>query len=496
MKPLGFEEIVAAVDGVIYTGDPVPVTGIGSRSSEVLPGDVFVAVKGATSDGHDYVSEAVYRGAVAVVTERRLPGLGVCGALVKDSREALANAAGVLYGHPSRSFEIVGVTGTNGKTTVCHLLNSVWERCGHMPGMIGTVETICGSVREEASMTTPEAVELERIFSLMLGEGAEKVSMEVSSHAINEKRVAACEFDAAVFTNLTRDHLDYHGDIRRYAETKKKLFTELLERSTKKNKFAIVNIDDPFGVEIAASSAGEVVSYSTVNPSAEVFAEKFSFGGDGVKAVLRTPWGKLDVSSNLIGEYNLSNILAAATAALCLGSPADKVAAALSSLVAVPGRIERIGHKDGAIDVFVDYAHTADALEKVIGAVRSLCRGRMFVVFGCGGGRDRGKRAEMGRVASLNADIAVLTSDNPRDENPESILDDIEAGMVPGGCEALKITDRKDAIRHAVLSASPGDFVLIAGKGHEKYQSIAGENLPFDDRQCAAEFLKQREDSA
>ncbi len=496
MKPLSFKEIAAAVGGVIYSGEPVPVTGISFRSSEVLPGYVFVAVKGATSDGHDYVSEAISRGAVAVITERYLSGLRVCGALVKDSREAFALAARVLYGHPSHGFEIVGVTGTNGKTTVCHLLSSVWERCGHTAGVIGTVETRCGSMREEASMTTPEAAELERIFSLMLAEGAEKVSMEVSSHAINEKRVVACEFDAAVFTNLTRDHLDYHGDIRRYAETKKKLFTELLERSAKKNKFAIVNIDDPFGVEIASFSPGEVFSCSVANPSAEIFAEKFSFHRNGIRAVLRTPWEKLDISSNLIGQYNLSNILAAAAAALCLGSPPDKVAAALSSPLSVPGRMERVGCKDATIDVFVDYAHTPDALEKVISAFRPMCRGRMFVVFGCGGGRDRGKRAEMGRVASLKADIAILTSDNPRGEDPASILDDIEAGMSSGGCGALKITDRRDAIRHAVLSASPGDFVLVAGKGHERYQSVAGENLPFDDRQCAAEFLKQREDAA
>ncbi len=492
MKAVSFEEIAAVLDCGIYCKNAnVAVSGVSVDSSEVSPGDVFVAVNGVNTDGHDYVREAVSKGAVAIITERRVPDPGVCAALVKDSREAAAKAACVFHGYPSRGFALAGVTGTNGKTTVCHLLNSIWERCGHTVGMIGTVEIRCGSFLKDASMTTPGAVELEGLFSLMLARSAEKVCMEVSSHSIEQKRVVGCEFDAAVFTNLTPEHMDYHGDMRRYAGTKKKLFTELLAGGVKRNKFSITNSDDPVGVEIAREAPGAVVSYSTEKHSAEVFAESFSIDKDGIKAAVRTPWGKVELRSNLMGIYNLSNMMAAAATALCLGSSADEVSGALSSPVFVPGRMEKVG-SSGAVDVFVDYAHTADALERVIAALRPLCRAKMFVVFGCGGDRDRGKRPEMGRVASRGADVAVLTSDNPRSEDPAQILDDIHAGISPGECETLKIPDRREAIGYAVLSASPGDLILIAGKGHERHQNIGGKNLPFDDRLCASDFLRQR----
>ncbi len=495
MSAMSFSEIAVAIDCEIYTGDPaVRVGGICIHSSKVSRGDLFIAVKGAVSDGHEYVAEAVSRGAAAVITQKRLSGLKICGALAEDSKAASALAACVFHGYPSRGFTLAGVTGTNGKTTVCHLLHSVWERLGHKPAMIGTVEIRFGDLLREAQMTTPGSVELQNFFSLMSAGGADKVCMEVSSHAINEKRVEGCDFDAAVFTNLTPEHLDYHGDLRSYAAVKKRLFTELLEKSAKKNKFAVINIDDEIGAEIARDTSGETVSFSTENASAEVFAESFSIGGDGISAEFRTPWGNLKISSNLIGAHNLSNLLAAAGCALCLGSAPEEVAHALSSGVFVPGRLERV-ENSGAIDVFVDYAHTADALERVIRAVRPLCRGKMFVVFGCGGDRDKSKRPEMGRVASLNCDVAVLTSDNPRSESPAVIIDEIESGVVPSGCETVKIPDRREAIRHAILSAVPGDFVLIAGKGHEKYQHIGGEKKPFDDMLCAADFLKEKEDA-
>ncbi|WP_462137130.1 UDP-N-acetylmuramoyl-L-alanyl-D-glutamate--2,6-diaminopimelate ligase [Candidatus Mycalebacterium sp.] len=495
MSAMSFSEIASAIDCEIYAGDPAArVSGICVHSSEVSPGDLFVAVRGAVTDGHKYVAEAVSRGASAVITQKRLSGLKISAALAGDSKAAAALAACVFHGYPSRGFTLAGVTGTNGKTTVCHLLHSVWERLGHKPAMIGTVEIRFGDLLEEAQMTTPGAVELQNFFSLMSAGGADRVCMEVSSHAINEKRVEGCEFDAAVFTNLTPEHLDYHGDLRSYADVKKRLFTGLLERSAKKNKFAVINIDDKTGAEIARDTTGEAVSFSAENASAEVFAESFSTGRDGISAALRTPWGNLKISSNLIGAHNLSNLLAAAGCALCLGSAPDEVARALSSGVFVPGRLERV-ENSGAIDVFVDYAHTADALESIVKAVRPLCRGKMFVVFGCGGDRDRSKRPAMGRVASLNCDVAVLTSDNPRSESPAAIIDEIESGVVAGGCETVKIPDRHEAIRYAIFSAAPGDFVLIAGKGHERYQHIGGEKTPFDDRLCAADFLKEREDA-
>ncbi len=266
-----------------------------------------------------------------------------------------------------------------------------------------------------------------------------------------------------------------------------------MSKAAKKNKFAVINIDDPFGVQIADCAAGDVISYSSARRSADVFAEKFSIDEKGIRALVQTPWGKLHINSNLIGDYNLSNILASVSVALCLGSPAEGVASALCSPVFVPGRLERVENQSAAVDVFVDYAHTADALERALRAVRPLCRGRMFVVFGCGGDRDRGKRPDMGRVASKGADVVVLTSDNPRSENPASIIEEIESGISGGICETVKITDRREAISYAVFSAAPGDFVLIAGKGHEKYQDIGGENFAFDDRKCAADFLRRRE---
>lgn len=494
MSAVSFSEIAAAVDCEIYAGDPsTRVNGVCSHSSEVLPGDLFVAVRGAVSDGHEHVAEAVSRGASAVITQKRLDGLKICSALAKDSKIAAARAACGFHGYPSRDFTLAGITGTNGKTTVCHLLHSVWERLGHRSAIIGTVGIRFGDLIHEARMTTPGAIDLQNFFSLMSAGGADRVCMEVSSHAINEKRVEGCDFDAAVFTNLTPEHLDYHGDLRSYAAVKKRLFTELLEKSAKKNKFAVVNIDDEVGTLIARDASGESVSFSVENASAEVFAESFSIGGDGTSAALRTPWGKLKINSDLIGAHNLSNLLAAAGCALCLGSAPDEVARALSSGVFVPGRLERVG--SGAIDVFVDYAHTSDALGMVFRAVRPLCRGKMFVVFGCGGDRDKSKRPAMGRVASLNCDVAVLTSDNPRSEDPAAIIDEIEAGARAGGCEMVKITDRREAIRHAILSAAPGDFVLIAGKGHEKYQNVGGEKLPFNDRRCAEYFLEKRGDA-
>lgn len=475
-------------------GNTAVVTGITSDSRRVSAGDVFVAIKGAASDGHTHAPEAVSKGAVAVIGQRRIDGLSVPCAVTGNSKEAAARAAAFFYGRPSSAFTLAGVTGTNGKTTVCHLLKAIWERAG-VCGNIGTVEIDCGSLRRDAEMTTPGAADLQELFSLMRGEGAERVCMEVSSHAISEKRADACDFDAAVFTNLTPEHLDYHKNIGQYADTKKKLFTELLAASGKKNKFSVVNIDDPVGVEIARVAAGEVVTYSSEDASADVFAQQVSASAPGMAVSIRAPWGNAEVNSNLMGGHNLSNILAATAAALCLGSAPDEVSAALSAPVFVPGRMERIGGLSAAIDVFVDYAHTADALDRVIRAARPLCRGKMFVVFGCGGDRDRDKRPEMGRVASENSDVVVLTSDNPRSEDPVEILSDIEAGTARGKCTVLKIADRKEAIRHAVMSATAGDFVLIAGKGHETYQAVMGENLPFDDRVIAADFLKLRGDA-
>ena len=484
MKRVSFQDMAAAAGAEVYSGTPPRVTGVCALSSGVSKGDVFVAIEGRNTDGHHHITEALSRGASALITQRRVSAVPVCCALADDTKKAAGLAADFFFGHPSRSFKLVGVTGTNGKTTLCHLLDSIWRFSGGVSGMVGTVEIKCGSFHRDAVMTTPDAIELQNIFFRMRGEGAQAVCMEVSSHAIGEKRVWGCDFDAAVFTNLTPEHLDYHGGMGQYAATKKKLFTELLSPGG----FCVINIDDPVGAEIAEEVSGEAVCYSVLREDADVFASSGRMSARGMHADLRTPWGRISADSNLIGQYNLSNLAAAATTALCLGARPGDVAAALSSPVFVPGRMERVGGTGCSIDVFVDYAHTEDALESALAAVRPLCSGRVFVVFGCGGDRDRSKRPLMGHAASRGADVVVVTSDNPRNEDPAEIMGDIEQGMDA----SVKIQDRREAIGHAISSASPGDLVLIAGKGHETTQVVGDDRLPFDDRLVAAEFLKLR----
>lgn len=492
MRRVRFEDMCAAAGARVYAGVPAEVTGVRAASSEVCPGDVFVALKGRRADGHDHVPEALSRGAAALITGRRVRAAGVCCALAEDSKKAAGLAADFFHGHPSRAFALVGVTGTNGKTTLCHLLRHIWESGGTVSGIVGTVLVKCGSFSGEATLTTPAATALQDIFSRMRSEGARRVCMEVSSHAIAERRVSGCDFDAAVFTNLTPEHLDYHGTMSRYAETKKKLFTEILPASAKKDRFSVINIDDPAGAEIAAAAPGEVVTCSAGGAAADVSVSRARHSPDGVAATLQTPWGALDVDSNLIGGHNLSNMAAAAAVALRLGSPPAAVASALSSPVFVPGRMERVGGPGCSISVFVDYAHTADALERALAAVRPLCSGRVFVVFGCGGDRDRAKRPEMGRVAREGADVAVITSDNPRGEDPAAIIGEIKKGMGGAARAAVGMEDRREAIGRAVMAAAAGDLVLIAGKGHETSQIVGGRRLPFDDREAAAEFLRMR----
>lgn len=497
MRRAGFIEMCAAAGADVYAGSPPEVAGVSASSSEVRPGDVFVAIKGSRADGHDHIPEALSRGAAALITGRRVNApAGVCRALAADTKKAAGLAADFFYGHPSRAFALAGVTGTNGKTTVCHLLRHIWDFAGEVSGIAGTVAVECGSFRREAAMTTPAPPELQEIFSRMRSEGAVKVCMEASSHAIAEGRLSGCDFDAAVFTNLTPEHLDYHGTMRRYGEAKKKLFTEILPQSAKKDRFSVINTDDPAGAEIAAAAPGEVISFSatgggsTEGGRADVTVSSARFSPRGVSAVLRTPWGTVNAESNLTGAHNLSNIAAAAAVVLRLGAPPGGVSAALSSPVFVPGRMERVGGPRCSIDVFVDYAHTADALTRALAAVRPLCSGRVFVVFGCGGDRDRSKRPLMGRAAAEGADVAVITSDNPRSEDPEAIIAEIKKGM--GGRAAESIADRREAIGRAVMSAAPGDLVLIAGKGHETVQITDGGRQPFSDRAVAEEFLKIR----
>lgn len=489
-------EIIRGIKTEKFDGDDrLEISGISIDSNKVKEGYLFAALRGEKTDGHRYIDSALRNGAVALLVEdapeNGYPGIAVIRA--GDSRESLARAAANYYGHPTKELTLAGVTGTNGKTTVTYLLESVWKEEGRNPGVIGTIEYRYGGSKVEAPMTTPESLDLMRMFREMRDAGIDCAAMEVSSHAIDRKRVLECHFDAAVFTNLTQDHLDYHGTIENYFGAKKKLFTGLLRASGKKDKFSVINIDDPYGEEIAKDAPGTVITYSLRDTSAAVSAAGFRVSGEGIRARLGTPWGGVEINSPLFGEHNLSNILAASAAALSLGSSPAAVERAVSGFTAVPGRLERVDNPLG-FQILVDYAHTPDALKNVLLAVRPLTDGRVILVFGCGGDRDRMKRPKMGHIGRELSDVLIVTSDNPRTEQPEEIINEIEQGVLSSGAPDkpyLRIPDRKEAIRKAIGMAAEKDTVVIAGKGHEDYQIIGTTKYPFDDRTAALEILKE-----
>lgn len=491
------KEIIRGIKIKKFDGDDgLEISGISIDSNKVKEGHLFAALKGEKTDGHRYIDSALGNGAKALLVEdapdRTYPGISVIQA--GDSRESLARASANFYGHPTKELCLAGVTGTNGKTTVTYLLESIWKEEQRNPGVIGTIEYRYGGKRVEAPMTTPESLDLMKMLREMRDSGVDSAAMEVSSHAIDRKRVQECHFDAALFTNLTQDHLDYHGTIDNYYNAKKKLFTELLPASVKEKKFSVINVDDPFGLKLAKEAHGNVITYSLGDKSASVFAETFRVSEEGINARVITPWGTVQINSPLFGEHNLSNILAAASAALSLGSPPGAVEKAVAGFRTVPGRLERVENPLG-FQILVDYAHTPDALKNVLLAVRPLTAGRVILVFGCGGDRDRTKRPQMGAVGIGLSDILIVTSDNPRTEPPEAIIDDIERGVLesdPRGKPYFRISDRREAIRKALGMAREKDTVLIAGKGHEDYQIVGAAKLPFDDRAAARDILKEK----
>jgi UDP-N-acetylmuramoyl-L-alanyl-D-glutamate--2,6-diaminopimelate ligase len=489
-------EIIKGINIKKFDGyDGLEIAGVSIDSTRVKEGYLFVALKGEKTDGHRYIESAFRNGAKALLVENQpdksYPGVSVIE--VGDSRESLARVSANFYGHPTKELSLVGVTGTNGKTTITYLLESIWKSEHKKTGVIGTIEYRFGDNRTEAPMTTPESLELMRILREMRDSGVDYAAMEVSSHAIDRKRAVECHFDAAVFTNLTQDHLDYHGTIENYFDAKKRLFTELLRESEKKNKFSVINIDDPYGKEIAGEAPGTVITYSISDKSASVFAERRRISEEGIGALVNTPYGKLEIESRLFGEHNLSNILAAASASLCLGSSPASVESAISRFSNVPGRLERVENPRG-FQILVDYAHTPDALRNVLLAARPLTKGNLILVFGCGGDRDRTKRPKMGVIGRDLSDILIVTSDNPRTESPEEIIDEIERGVLESPADGkpyFRISDRKEAIKKALTIAGDKDTVLIAGKGHEDYQIIGARKFPFDDRTVAREILKE-----
>ena len=494
-----FAELVAPLRGAERQGDlDVAVTSLTDDSRAVKPGSVFVAVKGERVDGHAFVGKALAAGASALVLQKGSGGTGapsVPVVRVDDSRRVLGLLAGRFYGDPASRLCMVGVTGTNGKTTVTYLCKGVLETAGRQVGLIGTVAYEIGAERLPASHTTPGAVELQALLARMAEAGMDAAVMEVSSHALAMDRTAGCEFDVAIFTNLTQDHLDFHRDLESYFQAKLRLFSELDPAGSKlRPKRAIVNLDDARGPRVCDASRVPVWTYAIHRP-ADIRAEDVRLALGGTRFTAATPRGRFPVESRLVGEHNVYNILAAIGVGLHEGLSPDMVRRGIASVVNVPGRFERV-EAGQDFTVVVDYAHTDDALLRLLTAAQALKTGRIITVFGCGGDRDRGKRPKMGRVAARLSDVVLLTSDNPRSENPEAILREIEAGMrdvladKPVRYEV--IADRRVAIEAAVREAKSGDMVLIAGKSHEDYQIVGATRLHFDDREVARAALAAR----
>ncbi|MBJ7332255.1 MAG: UDP-N-acetylmuramoyl-L-alanyl-D-glutamate--2,6-diaminopimelate ligase [Solirubrobacteraceae bacterium] len=468
------QDVIPAAAGT--SAGAVDITALAYDNRKVEPGTLFFCVPGFTRDGHDFAPEAVERGAAALVVQRRL-GLGVPEVLVDDVRAAMAPAAAALHGDPTAALDVVGITGTNGKTTTAFLIRALLEAAGRQTGLLGTVQQVVGGVATDAVRTTPEAIDLQATFAAMRDGGDRACVMEVSSHALELRRADAIHWDVAVFTNLTQDHLDFHPTMEDYFAAKRRLFEAAPGVS-------VINVDDPYGRRLA-EGLPRAVTYGIEAPSAALRAEDVRFDLQGSSFRL----GGTEFSVPLPGRFNVLNALAAIASARALGIGDATIAAALAEAARAPGRFEPIDEGQ-PFAVLVDYAHTPDSLDNVLRAARALTGGRVLSVFGCGGDRDRGKRPQMGEISARLADHTVVTSDNPRSEDPQAIVDEIMAGIVDRG-EVEAIVDRREAIAAAVAQARPGDVVVIAGKGHEQGQEFAGgEKLPFDDATVARDALR------
>jgi UDP-N-acetylmuramoyl-L-alanyl-D-glutamate--2,6-diaminopimelate ligase len=465
-------------------------TGVTHDSRRVVRGSVFVALPGLKADGAAFAPQAIAAGAVAVVAERppQAPP-GVPWIAVTDARLALARLAAAFFGDPSRRMRVVGITGTNGKTTTGYLVHAIFEAAGIRSGLLGTVTYRIHDREVPATRTTPEAPEVQSLMQQMVEAGCGACAMEVSSHALALRRVDGVRFAAGVFTNLTREHLDFHADMEEYFAAKRRLFAMLPSDAP-----VVVNVDDPRGTAMAGAG-GRPVTYA-VNQAADVTPGPLSFSLGGLAFDARTPQGVVRVKSKLIGRPNVYNILAAVGVTAALDVPLEAIERGLAALAGVPGRFELASTGADDITVVIDYAHTDDALRNLLETARPLAAQRLITVFGAGGDRDRTKRPLMGMVAARLSDVVVITSDNPRSEDPQRIIEEVTRGAQPGmrqgAATVLTIADRRDAIVHAVETAAAGDLVLIAGKGHEKFQEIDGRVLPFDDVAVAREALEAR----
>jgi UDP-N-acetylmuramoyl-L-alanyl-D-glutamate--2,6-diaminopimelate ligase len=482
----------------------VPVTDVTHDSRQAGKGSLFVAIRGELFDAHKFIPQVMEQGAVGIISElepsvewRSLTesqsGRGLAPAAwiqVDDVRRAMALAAAEVHHHPSRELQLVGITGTNGKTTTAYLVASIPEAAGEPVAMTGTVEYRLGTERKKAGRTTPEATDMQRLLRDAIEIGCKTAVMECSSQAMDFHRCDELDYAVAAFTNLTRDHLDYHKTMENYWYAKQRLFDG---RLGSKPKTSVINVDDPYGIELADRLEQEglrVVRYA-VKSDADVTASNPEFSLAGMRFRLRTPAGERDFHSPLVGPPHIYNTLTAVASGLALGYGLDVVTKALEKCTGAPGRFERVPHA-GDFAVVVDYAHSDDALLNVLRTARDVTKGRIITVFGCGGDRDVSKRAPMGEAAGSLSDVVILTSDNPRTEDPDKILADAEVGIQKTGKPYEKIADRREAINHAIAQARADDLVLIAGKGHEDYQIIGREVFHFDDKEVAREALAAR----
>ena len=483
-------------------GDPsVRISSLTCDSRAVQPGSLFFALRGTHADGHGFIEKAVAAGAAAVVLKDALYApSGLPWIKVSDGRAAMGRMSAKFYGDPTAGKPLIGITGTNGKTTTTYLIEAILAAAGLQAAVLGTISYRFGTTAIEASHTTPESTELQKVFRHLEDAGAMAFVMEVSSHALEQKRVDGCHLDVGIFSNLTRDHLDYHGTMERYLESKCRLFTELLRPSEEKpRRRAVINMDDPYGEQIRLRSACPVITFG-IKGSCDVRPSAVASSVNGIHATLITPNGEFEFASKLLGRFNLSNILAAAAAGVALDLPLAAIKQGIENHITVPGRMERVENKAG-VKCLVDYAHTEDALENVLATLKEIATGRIITLFGCAGDRDNGKRPIMGKIAATMSDMAIITSGNPRTEEPLSILEQIKAGITPLALREYLpdeleddfeekgytiVENRHDAIRLSIRLAKAGDIVLLAGRGHEDYQIIGTTRHHFDDREEAA----------
>lgn len=499
-------ELFQDVPNVRFCGDQnVSVRGVSMDSREVSNGDVFFALTGEKTDGHLYIQDAIQKGAKAVAVEQERPPLSVPLVLVPKPRDWIGPVAAKIYGYPSQKLTVVGITGTNGKTTTAHLIEAILKEAENTTGYIGTVGYRWKDKKLESLRTTPEAPELQQTLSQMLCDGVSHVVIECSSHGLEFDRLNGLDFDVAVLTNISQDHLDFHKNMQEYSQAKWKLFGNVLKESSKARRVAVLNVDDEFGLQWSSRIQDVVVTYS-LDPSkkADVYPKKFSLSTEGIYAEVSLGTTEISIKSKLVGLHNLSNILCTLAVGWGLKIPKEVMAKSIQSQNLIPGRLEKISNPFG-VHAFVDYAHTEDALENVLKALKPFHSRRLIVVFGCGGDRDRLKRPKMAQAVACHANVIFVTSDNPRTENPDSIIKDAVQGIPSRFHEQpakeltahsdfvyCTITDRRMAIERAIQIAAPDDIVLIAGKGHETYQEISGVRHSFDDRCVAISGFERR----